>query len=392
MPDLRQQETARPAAARRSRSRSSAGAKLVMTSGGYRSVSSRATVARFRKHVSPLTGVVTKLERIEGRSADEHQLPCAQHNFSAPATNVDQLREGLTGGSFGKGSTAEQAEASALMESIERYSGIFQGDEIRMTRRFTDFAAGRRHPPNDVLLFSEAQFARRASAEPGRRACRARSLRSQRQDRMVAGLVAARRTLQIFADQPAVFLLRGPALPCRFQRLRRRQHARGSHRPGLSRTGGARCLRDLVVQPLAARRSRSRRSSTIPMSATSQASLPTPAASCGCSTSPAISACRPMSRSCTGCRTARKISSSAPARISIAASRCCASLTELNQFLSIGLMDGGGRREAEPRRRHAAFARGLSVPDAGKNPLQPPRRPGLRRSTPRARRSKPASR
>ena len=35
------------------------GKKLVMTSGGYRTVSSRATVARFRKHVSPLTGVVT---------------------------------------------------------------------------------------------------------------------------------------------------------------------------------------------------------------------------------------------------------------------------------------------------------------------------------------------
>ena len=30
-----------------------AGGKLIMTSGGYRTVSSRATVARFRKHVSP---------------------------------------------------------------------------------------------------------------------------------------------------------------------------------------------------------------------------------------------------------------------------------------------------------------------------------------------------
>jgi len=37
------------------------GGKLVMTSGGYRSVSSRATVARFRKHVSPLTGVLSRL-------------------------------------------------------------------------------------------------------------------------------------------------------------------------------------------------------------------------------------------------------------------------------------------------------------------------------------------
>src|SRR6266403_1377165 len=133
------------------------GAKLIMTSGGCRTVSARATVKRFRKHVSPLTGVVTRLERIEA------DLPLntnfyAAHNFSAPARNVDELREGLSGGSFGKGSTAEQGEASALMEAIERYSGIFQGDEIRATRRFTDFAPGDAILPNDVLLFSDAQI------------------------------------------------------------------------------------------------------------------------------------------------------------------------------------------------------------------------------------------
>jgi len=133
------------------------GAKLVMTSGGYRTVSSRTTVARFKKHVSPLTGVVTRLERIEA------DLPMntnfyAAHNFSGPAQNVDELRAGLTGGSFGKGSTAEQGEASALMEAIERYTGIFQGDEIRVTKRFTDFAPGDAIAPNDVLLFSDAQY------------------------------------------------------------------------------------------------------------------------------------------------------------------------------------------------------------------------------------------
>jgi oxazoline/thiazoline synthase len=133
-----------------------AGGKLVMTSGGYRTVSPRATVARFRKHVSPLTGVISRLERIEA------DLPLntnfyAVHNFSAPAKTVNELRAGLSGGSFGKGSTAEQGEASALMEAIERYSGIFQGDEIRMKRRFTDFPSGDAVLPNDVLLFSEAQ-------------------------------------------------------------------------------------------------------------------------------------------------------------------------------------------------------------------------------------------
>jgi ribosomal protein S12 methylthiotransferase accessory factor len=134
-----------------------AGAKLIMTSGGYRTVSSRATVARFRKHVSPLTGVVTRLERIEA------DLPMntnyfAAHNFSGPALTVDALRAGLSGGSFGKGSTAEQGEASALMEAIERYSGIFQADEIRKTRRFTDFSPGEAILPNDVMLFSDAQY------------------------------------------------------------------------------------------------------------------------------------------------------------------------------------------------------------------------------------------
>jgi oxazoline/thiazoline synthase len=143
------------------------GAKLVMTSGGYRSVPSRTTISRYRKHVSPLTGVVKRLEPIET------DLPMntnffAQHNFSAPAMSVDQLRSGLSGGSFGKGSTSEQAQASALMEAIERYSGIFQGDEIRMKRRFNDFAPGDAILANDVQLFSEAQFqARHEPAEDG---------------------------------------------------------------------------------------------------------------------------------------------------------------------------------------------------------------------------------
>jgi bacteriocin biosynthesis cyclodehydratase domain-containing protein len=143
-----------------------AGAKLIMTSGGYRSVSSRATVARHRKHVSALTGVVTRLERIEA------DLPLntnyhAAHNFSAPAETVDDLRAGLNGGSSGKGSTSEQGEASALMEAIERYSGIFQGDEIRARRRFTDFPPGDAILPNDVLLFSDAQYRRNQEATAG---------------------------------------------------------------------------------------------------------------------------------------------------------------------------------------------------------------------------------
>src|SRR5580693_9022347 len=142
-----------------------AGSEVVMTSGGYRSVSSSATVARFRRHVSPLTGVVSRLERIQA------DLPLntnyyATHNFSGPAETVHELRAGLSNGSFGKGSTAEQGEASALMEAIERYSGIFQGDEIRAKRRFADFPSDEAIPPNEVLLFSDEQLLHGSAPTP----------------------------------------------------------------------------------------------------------------------------------------------------------------------------------------------------------------------------------
>jgi ribosomal protein S12 methylthiotransferase accessory factor len=134
-----------------------AGGHPVMTSGGYRTVSPRATVARFRKHVSPLTGVVSRLERIES-ALPLNATFYAKHNFSAPASCAHELREGLEGYSFGKGSTAEQGEASALMEAIERYSGVYQGDEIRVTRRYSEFQKGEAIAPNSILLFSDVQY------------------------------------------------------------------------------------------------------------------------------------------------------------------------------------------------------------------------------------------
>ena len=136
-----------------------AGGRAFITSGGYRSVAPAETVSRYRKHVSPLTGVVSRLERIGGDQLLDASF-VAKHNFSPRPESVEALQAGLSGDSYGKGSTAEQGEASALMEAIERYSGIFQGDEIRTTRRLIDFAPGEAIHPNDVHLFSDAQYGR----------------------------------------------------------------------------------------------------------------------------------------------------------------------------------------------------------------------------------------
>jgi ribosomal protein S12 methylthiotransferase accessory factor len=140
-----------------------AGGASVVTSGGYRSVAPGDTLARNRKHVSPLTGVVSHLDRIKSQQPLDASF-VARHNFSPRPETVDALQAGLSGDSYGKGSVAEQGEVSALMEAIERYCGIFQGDEIRTVRRFVDFPAGDAILPNDILLYSDAQYEQGATS------------------------------------------------------------------------------------------------------------------------------------------------------------------------------------------------------------------------------------
>ncbi len=274
-----------------------AGGKLIMTSGGYRTLSSRATVARFRKYVSPLTGVVSRLERIEA------DLPLntnfhATHNFSPPAETVNDLRAGLGGGSFGKGSTAEQGEASALMEAIERYSGIFQGDEIRATRRFTDFASGEVIVPNKILLFSDAQYRQRqAPMLDSDHMPTPASIRSFGRDRMVAGLVAARPALQIPSDHAVVFFLSRTRPPSWRIPTAARPATRSRKR---SSRDSSSWWSAMPMQSGGTIACNGRRwillSSEIPTSTTCKTSSPKPDAGFGCSTSPAISVFRPSWR------------------------------------------------------------------------------------------------
>jgi oxazoline/thiazoline synthase len=134
------------------------GGTMVATSRSYRSVAPAETIARFRKHVSPLTGAVSQLERIKSEQPAGTGF-VARYTFAPrpDALNAPQAR--LIGESHGKGVTADEREASALMQGMERYCGIFHGDEISTTRRFVDFPAGDAILPNDIVLLSEAQYA-----------------------------------------------------------------------------------------------------------------------------------------------------------------------------------------------------------------------------------------
>jgi bacteriocin biosynthesis cyclodehydratase domain-containing protein len=133
------------------------GGKAVMTSGGYRSVAPAETIARVRKQVSPLTGIVSHLERIKSEQPLDFGF-LAKYSFSPRPDAVHALQLQVVSDSHGKGSTADQAEASALMNAVERHCGIFQGDEIRTVRSFVDFPAGDAIAPDEILLSGEAPF------------------------------------------------------------------------------------------------------------------------------------------------------------------------------------------------------------------------------------------
>lgn len=131
--------------------------KPVCNSGGLRSVPPEETVRAYRHLVSPVSGVVTQLLRTTDRADPWMHVYWAGSNLALKADNLRLLRNSLRTKSSGKGSTPEQAEASALCEAVERYSGSYHGDEIRLRRRFEDFSGEAIHP-NAVMLYSERQY------------------------------------------------------------------------------------------------------------------------------------------------------------------------------------------------------------------------------------------
>ena len=131
------------------------------SSGGVRSVAPEATLARYRHLVSPVSGVVTWVERTTEEADGWLHVYWAGTNHGLQSRKLSSLRRSLRSKSAGKGSTREQSEVSALCEAIERYSSAFHGDEVRGRKRFADFARdadGAAVHPNDVQLFSERQL------------------------------------------------------------------------------------------------------------------------------------------------------------------------------------------------------------------------------------------
>ena len=127
--------------------------------GGHRAATPDETVQKYQHLISPLTGIVTELVRISDPANPLVHTYRAGHSFGS-ATSLRGLRNTLRHKSSGKGKTDSQSRASGLCEAVERYSGIFQGDEPRRRATLAELADLAIHPERS-LCFSDAQYADR---------------------------------------------------------------------------------------------------------------------------------------------------------------------------------------------------------------------------------------
>jgi ribosomal protein S12 methylthiotransferase accessory factor len=134
--------------------------KTFTNDGGHRVVPPEETLARYGHHVSSITGAVPMLERAAPGGDGVLHVYVAGNILARPYHDLAHLRADLRSMNAGKGTSDVQARASALCEGLERYSGVFRGDEPRRGARQRDLG-GAAVALNDCLLFSDRQYTER---------------------------------------------------------------------------------------------------------------------------------------------------------------------------------------------------------------------------------------
>ena len=135
--------------------------KVYQDDGGHRVRKPGETIAALEHHVSPLLGAITNLQRLTAPGDEISHAYIAGHNFAMFSASTYLLRRNIRGLSGGKGRTDTQAKASAMCEAIERYSGVWRGDEPVVRSSFKQLGDAAVHPM-ELLRFSETQYQNRA--------------------------------------------------------------------------------------------------------------------------------------------------------------------------------------------------------------------------------------
>lgn len=141
--------------------------KKFTTDGGHRCLTPEETLKTYQHHISPISGVLRSLEKISSDCNGLAHVYNAKHHWASVFDDLDNLQRNIGGRSAGKGRTDVQARASGFCEGIERYSGVFQGDEMRIQSSYQRLGDWAIHP-NACMNFSRAQYENRELWNAGR--------------------------------------------------------------------------------------------------------------------------------------------------------------------------------------------------------------------------------
>jgi oxazoline/thiazoline synthase len=136
--------------------------KTLLNDGGYRICSPAETLKQQEHHISPITGIVRGISKIPVAGFALNHTYVAKHHFAPNFDDLENLHLNIVGRSAGKGQTESQAQASAFCEAIERYSGSFEGDEIKHQNSYRNLGELAIHP-NHCMQFSPTQYQQRKS-------------------------------------------------------------------------------------------------------------------------------------------------------------------------------------------------------------------------------------
>ena len=134
--------------------------KIFTTDGGHRCVTPEKTFEKYRHHISPITGIVRELSKLGSDLNSLTHVYVAKHHFASTFDDLSDLEQNIRGRSAGKGRKEAQARASGFCEAIERYSGVFQGNEIRVKGSYQTISDSAIHP-NACTNFSQVQYSNR---------------------------------------------------------------------------------------------------------------------------------------------------------------------------------------------------------------------------------------
>lgn len=114
------------------------------------------------RFVDPVVGIVTELFPVSASGSSLH-FYSALFGFGRGARDLGALKSSLLSQAAGVGTRAEDAQIGAICEALERYSGMYHGDEPFIGRALADLPGDLAIHPNDIMLYSARQYAGRAA-------------------------------------------------------------------------------------------------------------------------------------------------------------------------------------------------------------------------------------